>query len=112
MSGFADAHRQAIAAGLPDNVDTYGLISGLWTSVFALGAFIGPTVAGILFDAIHFPLATLFVIIAEALVIIFITIFVGVDMFRSVVYGILFLLGCAHFSMSENCGQIYIGRIL
>lgn len=83
VSGFADAHRQAIAAGLPDNVDTYGLISGLWTSVFALGAFIGPTVAGILFDAIHFPLATLFVIIAEALVIIFITIFVGVDMFRA-----------------------------
>ena len=37
VAGFADAHHQALAAGFPDTVDTYGLISGLWTSVFALG---------------------------------------------------------------------------
>ena len=41
VAGFADAHHQALASGFPDTVDTYGLISGLWTSVFALGAFIG-----------------------------------------------------------------------
>jgi predicted lipid-binding transport protein (Tim44 family) len=40
----------------------------LWTSVFALGAFIGPTMAGILFDAIGFPMATLFIIITQAIV--------------------------------------------
>ena len=28
VSGFAEAHRQAIAAGFPDNIDTHGLISG------------------------------------------------------------------------------------
>ena len=65
MSGFAEAHRQAIAAGFPDNIDTHGLISGLWTSVFALGAFVGPTLAGILFDAVGFPMATSFIIVAE-----------------------------------------------
>ena len=27
--------------GLPDTIDTYGIVSGLWTSVFALGAFVG-----------------------------------------------------------------------
>ena len=27
--------------GFPDTIDTYGLVSGLWTSVFAFGAFIG-----------------------------------------------------------------------
>ena len=32
VSGFADAHKSAIAAGFPDTIDTYGLISGLWTS--------------------------------------------------------------------------------
>ena len=38
---------------------------GLWTSVFALGAFVGPTLAGILFDAVGFPLATVFILAAE-----------------------------------------------
>ena len=27
--------------GFPDTIDTYGLVSGLWTSVFAFGAFVG-----------------------------------------------------------------------
>jgi len=70
VAGFADAHKSAIANGFPDTIDTYGLISGLWTSTFALGAFIGPTLAGILFDSIGFPLATLFVIGLHAIVII------------------------------------------
>ena len=42
VAGFADAHHQALAAGFPDTVDTYGLISGLWTSVFALGIECNP----------------------------------------------------------------------
>lgn len=33
--------------------------------MFALGAFVGPTLAGILFDAVGFPWATVFVIVAE-----------------------------------------------
>ena len=70
VSGFADAHKQAIESGFPDTVDTYGLISGLWTSVFALGAFIGPTIAGILFDAVGFPWAALFVVINQVIVIV------------------------------------------
>jgi len=70
VSGFADAHKSAIAAGFPDTIDTYGLVSGLWTSVFALGAFIGPTLAGILFDAVGFPLATLVVIVSQVIVLV------------------------------------------
>ena len=48
VAGFADAHKSAISSGFPDTVDTYGLISGLWTSTFALGAFIGKVVPSIL----------------------------------------------------------------
>lgn len=95
VSGFADAHKQAIASGFPDTIDTYGLISGLWTSgtakqplvsfcpfntcifktVFALGAFIGPTVAGILFDAIGFPWGALFVVATQVVVVILMLVF-------------------------------------
>merc|ERR1712066_815970 len=68
VGGFSDAHRQAILSGFPDTIDTYGLISGLWTSVFALGAFIGPTLAGILFDAVGFPWAAMLIIGNQLLV--------------------------------------------
>ena len=41
LLGFSDAHKSAIKCGFPDTIDTYGLVSGLWTSVFAFGAFVG-----------------------------------------------------------------------
>jgi len=75
VAGFADAHKSAIAKGFPDTIDTYGLISGLWTSTFALGAFIGPTLAGILFDSVGFPWATMLIIGVHILVIIFLIVF-------------------------------------
>lgn len=49
--------------GFPNNIETYGLVSGLWTSTFALGAFIGPTVSGLLFDSVGFRASTMFVYI-------------------------------------------------
>lgn len=48
--------------GLPNNIDTYGLVSGLWTSTFALGAFIGPSISGILFDSVGFRQASMFIV--------------------------------------------------
>lgn len=48
--------------GLPDNIETYGLISGLWTSTFAFGAFIGPSVSGLLYDAFGFRDSVIFII--------------------------------------------------
>lgn len=62
VASFSDALRTSIKHGLPDNIETYGLISGLWTSTFALGAFIGPSVSGALYDSIGFRESTIFVI--------------------------------------------------
>jgi len=67
VGGFSDAHKSAILAGLPDTIDTYGIVSGLWTSVFALGAFVGPVAGGFLYDAVTFRWAIFMVIIAELL---------------------------------------------
>jgi MFS family permease len=44
-------------------------VSGLWTSTFALGSFVGPSVAGILYDQVGFRYSTLFVIITNALLV-------------------------------------------
>lgn len=65
VGGFSDAHKSAIKAGFPDTIDTYGLVSGLWTSVFAFGAFVGPTFGGILYDAVTFRWAIMLVVIGE-----------------------------------------------
>lgn len=55
--------------GFPNNLETYGLISGLWTSTFALGAFIGPSIAGILLDNIGFRNGSMFIVILHMLVV-------------------------------------------
>lgn len=55
--------------GFANNLETYGLISGLWTSTFALGAFIGPSIAGILYDVVGFRAATVFVVVLSAIVV-------------------------------------------
>jgi len=65
VGGFSDAHKSAIKCGFPDTIDTYGLVSGLWTSVFAFGAFIGPTFGGILYDAVSFRWAIFLIVIGE-----------------------------------------------
>ncbi|KAL0281503.1 UNVERIFIED_CONTAM: hypothetical protein PYX00_002475 [Menopon gallinae] len=69
VASFTDALRTSITNGFPNNLETYGLISGLWTSTFALGAFIGPSMAGILYDTIGFENATMVVVALNALVV-------------------------------------------
>ncbi|XP_048513944.1 MFS-type transporter SLC18B1-like [Athalia rosae] len=68
VASFTLALKSAIEQGFPNNLETYGLISGLWTSTFALGAFIGPSIAGILLDTIGFRNASMFVVILHFLV--------------------------------------------
>ncbi|KAI5716047.1 hypothetical protein M8J77_026534 [Diaphorina citri] len=62
---FIDALKSAIDAGFPDDLATYGTLSGLWSSSFALGAFVGPSVAGFLFDRVGFQYGSLFVIFCQ-----------------------------------------------
>lgn len=68
VASFTDALRTSISHGFPNNLETYGLISGLWTSSFALGAFIGPSVAGILLDYIGFQNASMFIVVLHLIV--------------------------------------------
>ena len=42
----------------PDSVSTFSLVSGVWTSAFALGNFLGPTIAGVLYDQVGFRWGT------------------------------------------------------
>jgi len=50
------------ARGYPDDVRTYGLVSGLWTSMTALGFFLGSSMGGILLHHVGFAWGTTFII--------------------------------------------------
>ncbi|XP_019866996.1 MFS-type transporter SLC18B1 [Aethina tumida] len=76
VSSFSDALKTSVAHGFPNNLETYGLISGLWTSTFALGAFIGPSISGILYDNIGFRNASMFIVVTHLLVGFIISLFV------------------------------------
>lgn len=47
-------------SGFPNDIHTYGLLSGIWSSSFALGAFLGPSIAGFLYDLVGFEKGTYF----------------------------------------------------
>ncbi|KAG5682840.1 hypothetical protein PVAND_012162 [Polypedilum vanderplanki] len=76
VSTFSDALRTAVQNGFDDGIETYGLISGLWTSTFALGAFIGPSISGYLFDKAGFRNSVYFIIVLHILVVLIFTCFI------------------------------------
>lgn len=48
---------------MPNAIQTYGIISALWTSSVAFGSFLGPTVSGYLYDQFQFARASIFIIV-------------------------------------------------
>lgn len=47
---------------MPNSIETYGVISAVWTSSVAFGSFIGPTVSGYLYDQFQFRKASIFIV--------------------------------------------------
>ena len=47
-------------SGFPDRIETYALISGLFTSLYSAGAFIGPSVGGAIAEHVSFRGASIF----------------------------------------------------
>ena len=68
VSTFTDSLRTSVDNGFPDGVETYGLVSGLWASIFAFGAFVGPSISGYLFDHFGFRNSVYFIIILHVIV--------------------------------------------
>ncbi|XP_064480850.1 MFS-type transporter SLC18B1-like [Ornithodoros turicata] len=48
----------AVAGGMQDDVATYGLVSGLWSSMYSLGEVLGPSIGGVFLDVVGFPWAS------------------------------------------------------
>lgn len=74
VSSFLGLLEAAYSKGFQENISTYGLISSMYTTSFALGLFVGPTLAGFLDDLIGFMWSSLIYVVYQ-LIIIFITIY-------------------------------------
>ncbi|XP_046668972.1 MFS-type transporter SLC18B1-like [Homalodisca vitripennis] len=80
---FMDSISCAVKAGFNDDIGTYGMLSGLWSASFSLGAFIGPSVAGVLYDSVGFRNGTLFVMSIHSILFIVCNIFISFEKKRS-----------------------------
>ena len=60
VSSFSRAQSYAICIGFADDIQTYVMISGVWTSAFSLGNFVGPTIGGILVEMKGFQITTFY----------------------------------------------------
>lgn len=54
VASFGCAQRAAVAAGFPECIEVQAVISGMFTSSFALGNFTGPTLSGIIYENLGF----------------------------------------------------------
>ena len=53
VSSYSSALRATLMIpGFSASVSTYSIVSGLWTSAFALGNFAGPSVAGVIYEQV------------------------------------------------------------
>ena len=58
VASFSGAQKAALESQNVSPDDVYSVISGIWTSTFALGNFIGPTLGGFLVDGMGFRQTT------------------------------------------------------
>ena len=59
VASFAGAQRSAMMKEGVSSTEVYAAISGIWTSSFALGNFLGPSLGGFLYQYIGFRKTTL-----------------------------------------------------
>ncbi|XP_042898560.1 MFS-type transporter SLC18B1 isoform X1 [Parasteatoda tepidariorum] len=68
VCSFTHGMKHTVERGFPDNVGTYGLVSGILFSVSCFGAFFGPSIGGFLIDSVGYEYATFVVVIGQSAV--------------------------------------------
>ncbi|KAL7632073.1 UNVERIFIED_CONTAM: hypothetical protein RMT77_017614 [Armadillidium vulgare] len=55
VSSFVCFHKITVYLGFPDDITTYGMVSGLFSTCTSFGGIIGPLVGGFLYDIVDVP---------------------------------------------------------
>lgn len=70
VCAFMDALNDSIKRrGFRNDVSTYGLVSAMFFTSCSIGAFVGPSVGGLLLDTLHYRASTVFVIGVDLLMV-------------------------------------------
>ncbi|KAJ8673673.1 hypothetical protein QAD02_004935 [Eretmocerus hayati] len=112
VASYPNALNYAISSGCPDNIETHGLISGLWASSFALGSFIGPSIAGFLFDNVGMRNACLFIIGINSVLILVVIVYLFLFDDTDERYQRLSAIDeSTHLLSTNSIGTVYAGNI-
>ncbi|XP_054708606.1 MFS-type transporter SLC18B1-like [Uloborus diversus] len=68
VCSFTHGMKHTVQRGFPDDVGTYGLVSGVLFSVACFGAFVGPSLGGFLIDNVGYKIATSIIVATEIVV--------------------------------------------
>ena len=60
IPGFSETLRVSFAHGLPNSPEIYGMATSLWQSAYSIGAFVGPSCGGVMYQYLGFENGTLF----------------------------------------------------
>ncbi|GIY29287.1 MFS-type transporter SLC18B1 [Caerostris extrusa] len=66
VSSFVGALKSTISRGFPDNLATYGMVSALFSTSCSIGAFVGPSIGGLLLDTTGYRMGTVVIFALEA----------------------------------------------
>ncbi|CAL1264903.1 unnamed protein product [Larinioides sclopetarius] len=66
VSSFVGALQNTVLRGFPDNLATYGMVSALFSVSCSTGAFIGPSLGGLLLDTTGYEMGTVIIFSLEA----------------------------------------------
>ncbi|CAG2172887.1 unnamed protein product [Oppiella nova] len=72
VTAFISALQDSIhRRGFPSDISTYGLVSAMYFSANSIGAFIGPTLGGVLLDSVGYRSGTFVILFIDAILLMF-----------------------------------------
>ncbi|GFW23245.1 hypothetical protein TNCV_3803451 [Trichonephila clavipes] len=82
VSSFVGALQNTILRGFPDNLATYGMVSALFSTSCSIGAFIGPSLGGLLLDTTGYKMGTVVIFSFEIVFLILLLLYVCLGSFK------------------------------
>ncbi|KAG8192444.1 hypothetical protein JTE90_017974 [Oedothorax gibbosus] len=82
VAAFVGSLKNTIRRGFPDNLATYGMVSALFSTASSTGAFIGPSVGGLLLDTVGYRMGTVVIFAIEVTFLVMLLTYVCISTFK------------------------------
>ncbi|KAG8192443.1 hypothetical protein JTE90_017973 [Oedothorax gibbosus] len=82
VSSFVGALKNTLRRGFPDNLSTYGMVSALFSTACSTGAFIGPSLGGLLLDTTGYQMGTVVIFAIEVAFLVMLMAYICMSAFK------------------------------